>query len=202
MTPIGLGEDGPTHQAVEQIPTLRMIPNMNFWRACDSVESAVALKSAIEFKAGPSCLIFSRQSLPHLERGGIDLQNIYKGGYILKKPNGTPEVIVLATGSEVQLAIEAVEQSSKKVRVVSMPFTSVFDMQSSEYKEFVMPKNIESFVAVEAAVTDGWYKYVGLNAVVVGLDRFGESAPVSALFEITTHAVIKAIDEVCEQKHP
>ena len=196
---IGLGEDGPTHQAVEQIPTLRMIPNMNVWRACDAVESAVSWKSAIEKKDQPSCLIFSRQGLPHVERDEVTLANVAKGGYVLKDCAGAPEVIVIATGSEVQLALQAAEQSDKQVRVVSMPSTTEFDKQDAAYKESVLPAAVTARVAVEAAIKDGWYKYVGLNGVVVGMDSFGESAPAAELFEyfgITTTAVLAAIDEV------
>ena len=196
---IGLGEDGPTHQAVEQIPTLRMIPNMNVWRACDAVESAVSWKSAIEAKDRPSCLIFSRQSLPHVERDEATLANVSKGGYVIRDTDGQPDVIVIATGSEVQLALEAAEQSDKKVRVVSMPSTTEFDRQDAAYKESVLPSAVTARVAVEAAVMDGWYKYVGLNGAVVGMSSFGESAPAPELFEyfgITTKAVLAAINEV------
>ncbi|PWQ95814.1 transketolase [Leucothrix pacifica] len=196
---IGLGEDGPTHQAVEQIPTLRMIPNMNVWRACDAVESAVSWKSAIEAKDSPSCLIFSRQGLPHMERDEATLANISKGGYILKDTDGTPDVIVIATGSEVQLAMDAAEQSDKKVRVVSMPSTTEFDKQDAVYKESVLPSAVTARVAVEAAIMDGWYKYVGMNGAVVGMTSFGESAPAEELYEyfgITTKAVLAAIDDV------
>ncbi|PID45370.1 MAG: transketolase [Proteobacteria bacterium] len=196
---IGLGEDGPTHQAVEQTPTLRMIPNMNVWRACDAVESAVSWKSAIEAKDSPSCLIFSRQSLPHIARDEATLANISKGGYILKDTDGVPDVIVIATGSEVQLAMEAAEQSDKKVRVVSMPSTTEFDKQDAAYKESVLPAAVTARVAVEAAIMDGWYKYVGMNGAVVGMTGFGESAPANELFEyfgITTKAVLAAINDV------
>ena len=194
---IGLGEDGPTHQAVEQIPTLRMIPNMNVWRACDAVESAVAWKSAIEYKNTPSCLIFSRQSLPHVERDPLTLANVEKGGYIIKDADGKPDVIVIATGSEVQLALEAAEQSEKQVRVVSMPSTTEFDKQSSEYKEFVLPASVTARIAVEAAVMEGWYKYIGMGGKVIGMSGFGESAPAAHLYEnfsITTNAILAAID--------
>ncbi|PWQ98702.1 transketolase [Leucothrix arctica] len=196
---IGLGEDGPTHQAVEQIPTLRMIPNMNVWRACDAVESVVSWKSAIEKKEQPSCLIFSRQALPHMERDEATLANVSKGGYILKDTDGTPDVIVIATGSEVQLAMNAAEQSDKKVRVVSMPSTTEFDAQDAAYKESVLPSAVTARVAVEAAIMDGWYKYVGLNGEVIGMSTFGESAPAPQLFEyfgITTEAVVEAINKV------
>ncbi|MEN8166849.1 MAG: transketolase [Pseudomonadota bacterium] len=196
---IGLGEDGPTHQAIEQIPTLRMIPNMDVWRPCDSVETAVAWKAAIDKKDGPSCLIFSRQGLAHQERSEEQVANITKGGYVISDCDGTPDVIVIATGSEVDLAVKAAAESSKKVRVVSMPNTSAFDAQDAAYKASVLPAAVTARVAVEAAVTDGWYKYVGLNGKVIGINRFGESAPASQLFNefgFTVENVLAAIDEV------
>ncbi|MDH5470887.1 MAG: transketolase, partial [Gammaproteobacteria bacterium] len=197
---IGLGEDGPTHQAVEQIPTLRMIPNMNVWRPCDTVESAVAWQQAIERKDGPSCLIFSRQALPHQARTDAQIKDITRGGYVLQDCDGTPDVIIIATGSEVALATGAAEKlSGKKVRIVSMPSTSVFDMQDDAYRESVLPAAVTARVAVEAAVTQGWYKYVGLNGAVVGIDRFGESAPDKDLFEyfgFTVDNVVKAVNSV------
>ena len=181
---IGLGEDGPTHQAVEQIPTLRMIPNMAVWRPCDAVESAVCWQQAIERKDGPSCLIFSRQNLDHQERTAAQIADIAKGGYVLKDCDGTPDVIIIATGSEVSLATGAAEAlADKKVRVVSMPSTTVFDAQDDAYRESVLPAGVKARVAVEAAVTGGWYKYTGLDGAVVGIDRFGESAPAGELFK-------------------
>jgi transketolase len=197
---IGLGEDGPTHQAVEQIPTLRMIPGMSIWRPCDTVESAVAWQAAIEQQDGPSCLIFSRQGLPHQKRSAEQIASIRKGGYILRDCDGTPDAIIIATGSEVALAMGAAEQlDGVKVRVVSMPSTTVFDAQDEDYRELVLPGNVTARVAVEAAVTDGWYKYVGLNGAVVGIDRFGESAPAGQLFEyfgFTVDNVVKAVNSV------
>jgi transketolase len=197
---IGLGEDGPTHQAVEQIPTLRMIPNMHVWRACDAVESAVSWQQAAERKDGPSCLIFSRQGLAHQTRTAEQIEAIKKGGYILKDCDGTPDAIIIATGSEVELAMGAAEAlSGKNIRVVSMPSTNVFDAQDDAYKESVLPAAVTARVAVEAAVTQGWYKYVGLNGKVVGIDRFGESAPAGELFEyfgFTVDNVVKAVEEV------
>ncbi len=197
---IGLGEDGPTHQAVEQIPTLRMIPNMEVWRACDTVESAVSWKAALEKKDGPSCLIFSRQNLDFQNRTAEQVADISKGGYILKDCDGTPDVIVIATGSEVSLAMGAAEQiTDKKIRVVSMPSTTVFDQQDAAYKESVLPAAVTARVAVEAAVTEGWYKYVGINGAVVGIDRFGESAPAGELFEhfgFTVDKVVEAVNSV------
>ncbi|MEW8047434.1 MAG: transketolase, partial [Candidatus Thiodiazotropha sp.] len=174
---IGLGEDGPTHQPIEQIPTLRMIPNMDVWRPCDGVETAVAWKAAIEKNDGPSSLIFSRQGLAHQERSDEQIANIAKGGYVISDCDGTPDAIVIATGSEVGIAIQAAADSGKNVRVVSMPNTKLFDQQDAAYKESVLPSNVTARVAVEAAVTDGWYKYVGLNGKVIGINRFGESAP-------------------------
>ncbi len=197
---IGLGEDGPTHQAVEQIPTLRMIPGMHVWRACDAVESAISWQQAIERKDGPSCLIFSRQGLAHQTRTADQIEAIKKGGYILKDCEGTPDAIIIATGSEVELAMGAAESlSGKKIRVVSMPSTNVFEAQDADYKESVLPAAVTARVAVEAAVTDGWYKYVGLNGKVVGIDRFGESAPAPELFKyfgFTVENVVKAVEEV------
>ncbi len=196
---IGLGEDGPTHQAVEQIPTLRMIPNMSVWRPCDTVETAVSWKSAIESKDGPSVLIFSRQGLAFQKRDDATIANIAKGGYILKDTNGTPDVIVIATGSEVALAMDAAEASSKNVRVVSMPCVEIFEAQDDAYKESVLPKAVTARVAVEAAIMDGWWKYVGTNGAVVGMTTFGESAPAPQLFEhfgFTVDNVVKTIDSV------
>jgi transketolase len=196
---IGLGEDGPTHQAVEQIPTLRLIPRMDVWRTCDSVETAVAWRKAIEKQDGPSCLVFTRQGIPFQQRTGEQIANIDRGGYVLKDCDGTPDVIVIATGSEVGIAVEAAAASSKKVRVVSMPCTSVFDAQDDAYKESVLPAAVTARVAVEAAVTSGWWKYVGTNGKVVGIDTFGESAPAGELFKLfgfTAENVGKAIDEV------
>ncbi|MCU7941212.1 MAG: transketolase [Candidatus Thiodiazotropha sp. (ex Cardiolucina cf. quadrata)] len=196
---IGLGEDGPTHQPIEQIPTLRMIPNMDVWRPCDGVETAVAWKAAVEKKDGPSSLIFSRQGLAHQERSDEQIANIAKGGYVVRDSDGAPDAIVIATGSEVGIAIQAAADSGKNVRVVSMPNTKVFDEQDAAYKESVLPSNVTARVAVEAAVTDGWYKYVGLNGKVIGINRFGESAPAGELFKafgFTAEKVAAAINEV------
>jgi len=193
---IGLGEDGPTHQPVEQIPTLRMIPNMAIWRPCDAVESAVSWAQAAERKEGPSCLIFSRQGLPHQERSDAQIADITKGGYILKDCDGAPDAVIIATGSEVQLAVgAAAAMSGKKIRVVSMPSTNVFEAQDDAYKSSVLSKGTPT-VAVEAAVTDGWYKYAD---VVVGIDHFGESAPADQLFKefgFTIENVVKAVESV------
>ena len=197
---IGLGEDGPTHQPVEQIPTLRMIPNMAVWRPCDAVESAVAWQQAVERKEGPTCLIFSRQGLPHQQRNDQQIADIARGGYVLKDCDGTPDAIIIATGSEVALAMGAAEQmSDKKIRVVSMPSTTAFEAQDDGYREAVLPAAVTARVAVEAAVTDGWYKYVGSTGAVVGINRFGESAPAGELFEefgFTVDKVVAAVNSV------
>jgi transketolase len=196
---IGLGEDGPTHQPVEQIPTLRLMPNMDVWRPCDAVETAVAWRAAIEKKDGPSSLVFSRQGLPHQNRSDAQIADIAKGGYVIADCEGTPDVLVIATGSEVDIAIKAAAESDKKVRVVSMPNTKRFDEQDAAYRESVLPCGVTARVAVEAAVSDGWYKYVGLNGKVIGVNRFGESAPAGQLFKefgFTTENVVAAINEV------
>jgi len=197
---IGLGEDGPTHQPVEQTATLRMIPNMDVWRPCDAVESAVCWKVAIKNTTGPSSLIFSRQGLPHQDRTNDQIAAIERGGYILKDCEGTPDAIIIGTGSEVSLAMEAAAAiTGKKVRVVSMPSTNTFDNQDAAYKESVLPAAVSARVAVEAGVTGFWAKYVGLNGKVVGIDTFGESAPINdlyKLFGITTEAVVAAVNEV------
>lgn len=199
---IGLGEDGPTHQAVEQTATLRLIPNMSVWRPCDAVESAVAWKQAIERKTGPSCLIFSRQNLPHQVRTPEQIASIKRGGYILSEAvGGKLEAVIIATGSEMGIAMEAqklLAAKGRKVRVVSMPSTNVFDNQDATYRESVLPKGIKR-VAVEAGVSDGWYKYVGLDGKVVGLNRFGESAPAGVLFKyfgFTGENVAKTVEEI------
>ena len=199
---IGLGEDGPTHQPVEQTATLRMIPNMSVWRPCDAVESAMCWKFAIERKTGPSSLIFSRQNLKHMSRTPEQIEDIARGGYILRDAVGTPEAIIIATGSEVELAVAAYDEltaKGRKIRVVSMPSTNEFDAQDAAYRESVLPANISRRVAVEAGVTDGWYKYVGTNGKIIGLDRFGESAPAGQLFKefgFTVENVVKAVESV------
>jgi len=196
---IGLGEDGPTHQPVEQTATLRMIPRMSVWRPCDAVETAVAWKAAVQKQNGPTSLILSRQGLAHQDRTDAQIADIAKGGYILKDSNGTPDVIVIATGSEVGLAMEAAEASGKNVRVVSMPSTDAFDAQDADYKESVLPSSVIARVAVEAGVTGFWGKYVGMNGKVIGIDTFGESAPAGDLFKhfgFTVDNVVDAINEV------
>ena len=197
---IGLGEDGPTHQPVEQTATLRLMPNMSVWRPCDAVETAIAWKMAIKRLDGPTSLILSRQNLPHQQRSDEQLAAVAKGGYVLKDCDGTPEAIIIATGSEVGLAMDAAKAlGDRKVRVVSMPSTDAFDAQDEAYKESVLPRVVRARVAVEAGVTDGWRKYVGLEGVVVGLDRFGESAPGGELlkyFGFTVEHVVEAVKAV------
>ena len=196
---IGLGEDGPTHQAVEQMPTLRMMPNMNLWRPCDTVETAVSWKAAIERRDGPSCLVFSRQSLKHQLRNAEQIEAIARGGYILRDCKGAPNVIIIATGSEVELAMAATESEAlenEKVRVVSMPCTAVFDSQPQAYRDSVLPPGVSARIAVEAAVTAGWYKYVGMKGIVIGIDTFGESAPARELFAYFGFTVDKVVEAV------
>ncbi|WP_421200179.1 transketolase [Aeromonas enteropelogenes] len=183
---IGLGEDGPTHQPVEQIASLRLTPNMSTWRPCDQVESAIAWKHAIERTDGPTSLIFSRQNLAQMDRTAQQLADAAKGGYVLKDCAGTPELILIATGSEVELAVAAYEQLTAKgraVRVVSLPCTDVFDAQSAEYKESVLPSSVTKRVAIEAGIADYWYKYVGFGGKIIGMRSFGESAPAELLFK-------------------
>lgn len=183
---IGLGEDGPTHQPVEQMASLRVTPNVSTWRPCDQVESAIAWQYAIERKNGPTALIFSRQNLKQQERSAEQLANVYRGGYILNDCTGTPELIIIATGSEVELAVEAyhkLTEAGKKVRVVSMPSTDAFDKQDETYKESVLPSSVTARLAIEAGISDYWYKYVGLNGKVVGMTTFGESGPADQLFK-------------------
>jgi transketolase len=192
---IGLGEDGPTHQPVEHLASLRYIPNNDVWRPCDAVESAVAWKAAIERRDGPSCLVFSRQNLQHQPRSEQQVRDIARGGYVLKDSKGTPEIILIATGSEVELATAAAEQLGDHVRVVSMPSTTVFDRQDAAYRESVLPSSVRRRVAVEAGVTGFWRQYVGLDGAVVGIDTFGASAPAGDLyrhFGITVDAVVAA----------
>ncbi|NVN82065.1 MULTISPECIES: transketolase [unclassified Vibrio] len=199
---IGLGEDGPTHQPVEQIASLRLTPNMSTWRPCDQVESAVAWKLAIERKDGPSSLIFSRQNLAQQDRNAEQVANIAKGGYILKDCEGKPELIIIATGSEVELAVEAAAQltaEGKAVRVVSMPATDAFDKQDAEYRESVLPSDVTARIAVEAGIADFWYKYVGFGGKIIGMTTFGESAPAGELFKMfgfTTENVVNTAKEL------
>lgn len=201
---IGLGEDGPTHQPIEQLASLRGTPNLNTWRPADAVESAVAWKHAIERADGPSALIFSRQNLPHQPRDEQQLADIARGGYVLKDCTGEPELILIATGSEVGLAMQAaakLEEQGRKVRVVSMPSTSVFDQQDAAYKQAVLPLQVGARIAIEASHADYWYKYVGLEGRVIGMTSFGESAPAAALFEhfgFTVENVVATAEELLD----
>ncbi|MCU8545377.1 transketolase [Vibrio vulnificus] len=198
---IGLGEDGPTHQPVEQIASLRLTPNMSTWRPCDQVESAVAWKLAIERKDGPSALIFSRQNLAQQPRSAEQVADIAKGGYILKDSDGKPELILIATGSEVELAVKAAEQltaEGKKVRVVSMPATDTFDKQDAAYRESVLPSDVTARIAIEAGIADFWYKYVGFDGRIIGMTTFGESAPADQLFEMFGFTVENVVNTAKE----
>ncbi|WP_404764823.1 transketolase [Vibrio alginolyticus] len=199
---IGLGEDGPTHQPVEQMASLRLTPNMSTWRPCDQVESAVAWKLAIERKDAPTALIFSRQNLAQQERTAEQVADIAKGAYILKDCEGKPELILIATGSEVELAVEAAAQlttEGKKVRVVSMPSTDAFDKQDATYREAVLPSDVTARIAIEAGIADFWYKYVGFDGRIIGMTSFGESAPAGELFKMfgfTTENVVNTAKEL------
>ncbi|GAB7218507.1 transketolase [Vibrio comitans] len=199
---IGLGEDGPTHQPVEQMASLRLTPNMSTWRPCDQVESAVAWKLAIERKDAPTALIFSRQNLAQQERDASQVADIAKGAYILKDCAGTPELIIIATGSEVELAVAAQAElaaAGKAVRVVSMPSTDAFDKQDETYRESVLPSSVTKRIAVEAGIADFWYKYVGFGGKIIGMTTFGESAPAGELFKMfgfTTENVVNTAKEL------
>ena len=198
---IGLGEDGPTHQPVEQTATLRLIPNMDVWRPCDTAESLIAWAEAVKASDHPSCLIFSRQNLPYIPRSTDTLDKICRGGYVIQEAAGKAQAVIIATGSEVELALNAQKALAEQgiaVSVVSMPCTNVFDRQPAAYRAAVLPADLPK-VAVEAGVSDGWYKYVGLNGRVVGLDRFGESAPADELFKLfgfTVENVVAAVKAV------
>ena len=198
---IGLGEDGPTHQPVEQTATLRLIPNMDVWRPCDTAESLIAWAEAVKASDHPSCLIFSRQNLPYIPRSTDTLDKICRGGYVIQEAAGKAQAVIIATGSEVELALNAQKALAEQgiaVSVVSMPCTNVFDRQPAAYRAAVLPADLPK-VAVEAGVSDGWYKYVGLNGKVVGLDRFGESAPADELFKLfgfTVENVVAAVKAV------
>ncbi|MGI3129500.1 transketolase [Halopseudomonas pachastrellae] len=201
---IGLGEDGPTHQPIEQLASLRGTPNLDTWRPADAVESAIAWKYALERADGPSALVFSRQNLPHQSRDAEQLANVARGGYVLKDCAGEPELILIATGSEVGLAVNAwtaLNEQGHKVRVVSMPSTSVFDQQDAAYKQSVLPLEVGARIAIEASHADFWYKYVGLDGRIIGMQSFGESAPATALFEefgFTLDNVLAAAQELLE----
>lgn len=199
---IGLGEDGPTHQPVEQLATLRLTPNMSTWRPCDTTESAVAWKTAIERESGPTSLIFSRQGLPCMPRDAQQVADIARGGYILKNCAGEPDLILIATGSEVEIAVQASEklvQKNLQVRVVSMPSTDVFDSQDESYKQAVLPSKVRARIAIEAAAKDYWFKYVGLDGQIIGMDSFGASAPIADLYQhfgITADKVVEAAQKL------
>ncbi|EMD99438.1 MULTISPECIES: transketolase [Stutzerimonas stutzeri subgroup] len=201
---IGLGEDGPTHQPIEQLTSLRTTPNLDTWRPADTVESAVAWKHAVERKDGPSALIFSRQNLPFHVRDNETEAAIARGGYILKNCAGEPELILIATGSEVSLAVQAADklaEQGRKVRVVSMPCTSVFDAQDAAYKQQVLPVEVGARIAIEAAHADYWYKYVGLDGRIIGMTTYGESAPANQLFEefgFTVDNILAVAEELLE----
>jgi transketolase len=199
---IGLGEDGPTHQPVEQLTALRATPNLHTWRPCDAVESAVAWKAAVEYRDGPSALIFSRQGLPHQARTAQQVADVARGAYVLRDCEGAPEVILIATGSEVALAMSAAEALAERaVRVVSMPCAEVFEAQDAAYRESVLPSDCVARVAIEAAHSDYWYKFVGLDGRIVGMQSFGESAPAGLLFEefgFSVDNVTAAVSEVLE----
>jgi transketolase len=201
---IGLGEDGPTHQPIEQLTSLRSTPNLDTWRPADAVESAVAWKNALERKDGPSALIFSRQNLQHQTRDAGQIADISRGGYVLKDCAGEPELILIATGSEVGLAVQAYDKltgQGRKVRVVSMPCTSAFDAQDASYKQSVLPLQVGARIAIEAAHADFWFKYVGLEGRVIGMTTYGESAPASALFEefgFTLENILGQAEELLE----
>jgi transketolase len=182
---IGLGEDGPTHQPVEHVASLRLIPNVSLWRPCDALESAVAWVAAVERRTGPTAVILTRQALPQQSRTREQGMNIHRGGYVLVEPVGAPEAIVIATGSEVSIATEAVgalNAAGRRVRLVSMPSTDVFDHQDAAYRESVLPATVTRRVAVEAGATALWWKYVGSNGRVIGIDRFGASGKAPDLF--------------------
>lgn len=199
---IGLGEDGPTHQPIEHAAMLRLTPNMSVWRPCDNAETAMAWKIALERREGPTSLLLSRQNLPQQPRDEALLNDIARGGYILKDSERKPEIILIATGSEVQLAVSAAEVLTEQgvaVRVVSMPCTDIFDKQPAQYREAVLPSNITARIAIEAAAKDYWYKYVGLQGKIIALDSYGESAPAPAIFAalgITSTAIVTAAQEL------
>ena len=201
---IGQGEDGPTHQPVEQLATLRVTPNMHTWRPCDATETAVAWKAAIERRDGPTSLVFSRQGLPAQARSSAQVNDIHKGAYILHDCEGEPEAILIATGSEVALAMDSAAElnsSGTKVRVVSMPCAEVFEQQDAAYKEAVLPLAVTARVAIEAGAVDLWYKYVGIDGRVIGMTSFGESAPggeLMAHFGFTVENVVNTLNELVE----
>jgi transketolase len=199
---IGLGEDGPTHQPIEHMASLRLIPHMDLWRPCDAVETATCWAVAVENRDGPTCVIFTRQSLTHEARDAAQLAAIKRGGYVLIDSAGPPEAIVIATGSEVGIAAEAVRAvaaTGRKIRLVSMPSTTTYDRQDEAYKRSVLPPSVTRRVAVEAGATGPWWHYVGLKGEIVGIDHFGASAPAKDLFKafgFTVDKVVEAIERV------
>ncbi|MCS2170709.1 transketolase [Scandinavium sp. TWS1a] len=203
---IGLGEDGPTHQAVEQLASLRLTPNFSTWRPCDQVETAVAWKAAIERHDGPTALILSRQNLAQIERSPDQVKAIARGGYVLKDSGGKPDLILIATGSELEITVLAAEKlvaDGHSVRVVSLPSTDVFDKQDEAYRESVLPSDVSARVAVEAGIADYWYKYVGLKGAIVGMTTYGESAPAEKLFPFfgfTVENVVEKAKKVLARK--
>ncbi len=205
---IGLGEDGPTHQPVEHAATLRLIPGMSVWRPCDTVETALAWRAAITRADGPTALLLSRQGVAHQARDAAQLADAARGGYVLRDCDGVPEAIIIATGSEVQLAVAAAETAQaagRRVRVVSMPCCDLFDAQDAAYRDAVLPPAVRARVSVEAGCTGGWYRYIGLDGVAVGLDSFGESAPAKAVYEyfrITADRVAAAVEESIARSAP
>jgi transketolase len=199
---IGLGEDGPTHQPIEQVASLRIIPHIDVWRPCDAVETAAAWGAAVENRDGPTLLVLTRQACAHQARDSAQVANIARGGYVLIEPLSGPEAIVIATGSEVGIAAEAVRTlnaKGRKVRLVSMPSTNRFEAQDDAYKDSVLPAGVTRRVAVEAGVRAAWWHYVGLKGQVVGIDHFGASAPAKVLFQqfgFTPEKVIEAVEKV------
>jgi len=203
---IGVGEDGPTHQPVEHASSLRLIPNLNVWRPCDAVETAAAWQSALQTRNRPSALLLSRQSLPHQDRDFEALGSIMRGGYVLREADGPLEAVILATGSEVALAVQAAEElqlKGRRIRVVSLPCLEVFEEQPLEYRDSVIPPDVQARVAIEAGVTHLWHRYVGSKGRILGLDRFGESAPGQKLFEyfgFTREALVQAVEELLAEQ--
>jgi transketolase len=199
---IGLGEDGPTHQPVEQLTALRATPNLHTWRPCDAAESAIAWKQSLMRESGPSALVFSRQTLPAQVKTAEQVAGAHRGGYTLVAEQGPLDAVLIATGSEVGLAVSAAERltaAGRGVRVVSMPCTALFDAQEAGYREAVLPSEVLARVAVEAGHTDAWYKYVGLDGRVVGMSTYGESAPAPALYQhfgLTVDNVVAAVEDV------
>jgi transketolase len=201
---IGLGEDGPTHQPIEHLPSLRLIPNMTVWRPCDTLETAVAWVDAIERKEGPTTLALTRQGLPAQPRSAEQIAGVRRGGYVLRHCEGAPEVILIATGSEIGLAVEAANalgQKGRRVRIVSMPCTSVFDAQDAAYREEVLPHSVVQRVAIEAAAPETWWRYVGSAGAVVGMRGFGASGVAKDLFKhfgFTVENVVQTVERVLE----